>query len=303
MPGRSETWRVGGRAVRVTSLDKVFWPDEGITKGDLLHYYRTVAPRLLPFMQDRPFIMRAWPNGITGKSFYRWRVPAHAPEWLERWEYRLQTANRTAEMAVVDDPPELIWTVNQGVIEMHPWTAPRHHPERPDLLFFDLDPVEGVDFARVLEVGGWIGEMLEELGLRGFPKTSGGDGLHVFVPLEPRYGFDEVREWLGRFIALLEERHPDAVTADKRLASRAGKVLVDYSQNAVGKSIVAPYSVRAKPGAPVSTPISWEEVRGGAVRPSDFTLATAGDRPDSGGDAARELLRLRQHLPDLARPG
>ena len=303
MAKRGEDWDVGGREVRVTNLDKIFWPEQGITKGDLLRYYRDVAPKLLPFMQDRPFIMRAWPNGITGKSFDRWRVPAHAPDWLERFTYQLQTANRTAEMAVVDDPPELIWTVNQGVIEMHPWAAPRQHPERPNLLFFDLDPVQGVEFSRVLEVGAWIGEMLDEIGLRGAPKTSGGDGLHIFIPVEPRYSFEEVREWLGRFIERLEERHPDAVTADKRLAARGGKVLIDYSQNALGKSIVAPYSLRAKPGAPISTPISWEEVRKGKVRPLDFTLTSMPKRRSKVDKAFQELLPQAQALPSLEEPG
>jgi DNA ligase D-like protein (predicted polymerase) len=204
-----------------------------------------------PYLQDRPFIMRLWPDGITGKNFYRWRSPAHAPEWLHRFVYQLQTAQRTAEMPVVDDAGELIWVVNQGVIEMHPWVATRNDPEHPTWMFFDLDPAASVSFERVLEVAGWIGEMLEALGLLGLPKTSGGDGVHIFVPLAPLYSFEEVRSWLGAFVEQLSRRYEGAVTSDKRLAAREGKVLIDYSQNAMGKSIVAPYSVRAKPGAPV----------------------------------------------------
>ena len=296
MARQAEIWEVGGREVRVTNLDKVFWPEQGITKGDLLRYYREIAPKLLPFMQDRPFIMRAWPNGITGKSFYRWRVPAHAPDWLERFEYHLQTSNRTAEMAVVDDPPELTWIVNQGTIEMHPWTATRDDPERPTLLFFDLDPVEDVPFERVLEVGAWIGEAMDEMGVLSFPKTSGGDGLHVFVPIERGPSFEQVRQWIGSFIEYLDARHPGAVTADKRLAARGGKVLIDYSQNAVGKSIVAPYSVRARPGAPVSTPLTWDEVREGRVRPGEFTLTTIPERLADRGDLFADLLRNPQRL-------
>jgi hypothetical protein len=146
----------------------------------------------------------------------------------------------------------LIWVVNQGVVEMHAWVATRQNPEQPTWMFFDLDPVATVPFERVLEVAGWIGEMLDALGLLGLPKTSGGDGVHIFVPLAPGYSFEEVRAWLGSFIEQLERNHPGAITSDKRLAAREGKVLIDYSQNAMGKSIVAPYSVRAKPGAPVS---------------------------------------------------
>ena len=293
------TWQVGGRDVGVSNLDKLFWPEQGLTKGDLLEFYRDIAPTLLPYLNDRPFIMRLWPDGISGKNFYRWRLPAHAPEWLERFVYQLQTAQRTAEMPIVDDPAELIWVVNQGVIEMHPWVATRQHPEQPSWMFFDLDPVASVPFERVLEVAGWIGEMLDALGLLGLPKTSGGDGVHIFVPLAPGYSFEEVRAWLSSFIEQLEHHHPGAVTSDKRLAAREGKVLIDYSQNAMGKSIVAPYSVRAKPGAPVSTPLRWDEVREGKLRSGDFTIRTVRDRLEQVDDIFRAICNHAQPLPKL----
>jgi bifunctional non-homologous end joining protein LigD len=297
--GSKATWQVGGREVVVTNLDKPFWPEKGLTKGDLLEFYRDIAPTLLPYLQDRPFIMRLWPDGITGKHFYRWRLPSHAPAWIERFVYQLQTAQRTAEMPIVDDPAELIWVVNQGVIEMHPWVATREHPDQPTWMFFDLDPIESVPFERVLEVAGWIGEMLDGLGLMGLPKTSGGDGLHIFVPLDAGYSFEQVRAWLSAFIELLERSYPDAITSDKRLAARDGKVLIDYSQNAMGKSIVAPYSVRAKPRATVSTPLRWEEVRERKVRPADFTLTTVRDRLEQVGDLFDAILHHPQQLPKL----
>jgi bifunctional non-homologous end joining protein LigD len=293
------TWQLADRDIVVSNLDKPFWPEQGITKGELLAFYRSIASTLLPYLNDRPFIMRLWPDGISGKNFYRWRLPAYAPEWLERFVYQLQTAQRTAEMPIVDDPAELIWVVNQGVIEMHPWVATRQHPEQPTWMFFDLDPVATVPFERVLEVAGWIGEMLDALGLLGLPKTSGGDGLHIFVPLAPGSSFDEVRAWLGSFIEQLEQRHPGAVTSDKRLAAREGKVLIDYSQNAMGKSIVAPYSVRAKPGAPVSTPLRWDEVREGNIRPGDFTIRTVRDRLQHTGDLFEPVREHQQRLPRL----
>jgi bifunctional non-homologous end joining protein LigD len=219
------TWKVGGREVVVSNLEKLFWPKYGPTKGDLLEFYRDIAPTLLPsYLNDRPFIMRLWPDGIAGKNFYRWRLPAQAPEWLERYVYQLQTAQRTAEMPIVDDPAELIWVVNQGVIEMHPWVATRQHPEQPIWMFFDLDPVASVSFEQVLEVARWVGEMLDELDLLGLPKTSGGDGVHIFVPLAEGYSFEEVRTWLAGFIEQLERRHPNAITSDKRLAAREGGV-------------------------------------------------------------------------------
>jgi bifunctional non-homologous end joining protein LigD len=293
------TWTVGGRDIAVTNLEKPFWPDDGLTKGDLLAYYRDIAPILLPYLEDRPFIMRLWPDGVGGKNFYRWRLPSHAPAWLERFIYQLQTAQRTTEMPVVDDAAELIWLVNQGVIEMHPWVATRSAPEQPTWLFFDLDPVAGVPFARVLEVAGWAGELLEEQSVLGLPKTSGGDGVHIFVPLAPGPSFEQVRAWLGGFIEQLDRRHPGAITSDKRLAAREGKVLIDYSQNAMGKSIVAPYSVRAKPGATVSTPLCWEEVRSQTVRPSDFTVQTVRERLAQQGDLFAALRDRPQQLPTL----
>jgi bifunctional non-homologous end joining protein LigD len=243
--------------------------------------------------------MRVWPDGIHGKSFYRWRVPAHAPAWLERFDYQLQSTNRGTEMAVVDDPAELIWIVNQGVIEMHPWIATWHQLHQPTCMFFDLDPVAGVPFERVLQVGTWIGKMLDELGLRGFPKTSGGDGLHIFVPLAPQYSFEEVRAWLGAFIEHLDVRYPGVVTSDKRLSTREGKVLIDYSQNGMGKSIIAPYSLRAKPGATVSAPLRWEEVHAGQLQPSDFTLLTIRERLAMQGDLFADLLHHPQRLPNV----
>jgi bifunctional non-homologous end joining protein LigD len=293
------TWDVGGREVVVTNLDKLFWPNQHLTKGDLLEFYRDIAPILLPYLQDRPFIMRVWPDGITGKNFYRWRLPSHAPEWLERFVYQLQTAQRTAEMPVVDDPAELIWIVNQGVIEMHPWVATRDYPQQPTWMFFDLDPVASVSFERVLEVASWIGDKLDALGLLGLAKTSGGDGMHIFVPLAPSYSFEEVRTWLGAFVEQLERRYPGAITSDKRLAAREGKVLIDYSQNAMGKSIVAPYSVRAKPEATVSTPLRWEEVRERRLRPTDFTMRTVRDRLMKFDDLFTAILHRTQQLPIL----
>lgn len=299
MARNGETWELDGRDVRVTNLDKVFWPEEGLTKGDLLRYYRVLAPTLLPYMQDRPFTMRAWPNGIEGKNFYRWRVPEHAPQWLERFTYHLQTSNRTAEMAVVDELPELIWIANQGVIELHPWFATRHDVERPTWMVFDLDPMEGMDFGQVLQVGAWIHEMLVKVGVTATPKTSGGDGLHLFVPLQPRHTFEEVRAWMGRFIEWFEREHPGSVTDDKRFAEREGKVLIDYSQNAVGKSIVAPYSARAKPGARVSTPLSLNELQAGQIRPEHFTINTVPERLTEQGDLFVNVLTAPQHLPAL----
>ncbi len=290
-----ERWILGRRRVDVTRLRKIYWPESGFTKGDLLRYYRAVAPVLLPYMEDRPFIMRAWPDGIEGGSFYRWRVPAYAPTWLERFRYRVHGTGRVAEMLVVDDPAELVWVANQGVIEMHPWTSTIRRPARPTWMVFDLDPAPGLPFAEILRVARRIGDALEAAGLPGVPKTTGSRGVHIFVPIEQRYTFETVRGWLKEFLRRVAAAHPGELTLDKHLAGRAGKVLVDYAQNAEAKSIVAPYSVRAKPGAPVSTPLTWREISSGRVRPEEFTIETVLARLERRGDlfaAVRRPTRL-----------
>jgi bifunctional non-homologous end joining protein LigD len=292
-----ETWTLGRRSVEVTHLDKVFWPESGLTKGDLLRYYRDVAPTLLPYMQGRPFIMRAWPDGITGDSFYRWRRPDYAPRWLGHFRYRVHATGRTAEMLVVDDPAELIWVVNQGVIEMHPWLGTTRNIERPTWMVFDLDPAAGGPFEEALHVAELIERALEALGLRGVAKTTGGRGVHVFVAIEKRYTFEDVRGWLRAFLDPLAASHPDTLTLDKRLSDRKGKVMVDYSQNAAGKSIAAPYSIRARPGAPVSTPLAWDEVSRGRVRPTDFTLTAVLSRLRERGDLFAPILAHAYKLP------
>lgn len=294
-----ETWRLARRTVEVTHLDKMFWPDSGLTKGDLLRYYRTVAPALLPYLRDRPFIMRAWPDGVRGESFYRWRLPPYAPEWLGRFRYRVHSTRRIAEMAVVGDAAALAWVVNQGVIEMHPWPATTQDPEHPTWMVFDLDPGRDVAFRQILHVAGLINTALEALHLSAVPKTTGKRGVHLFVAIERRYTFDEVRAWLKAFLGRLSASHPDELTLEKRFAERGGKVLADYSQNAAGKSIAAPYSVRALPGATVSTPLTWREVAGGRVRPADFTLRTVPARLRRHGDLLAPVLSKPRRLPPL----
>ena len=197
------------------------------------------------------------------------------------------------------DPAALIWLVNQGVIEMHPWLATTRHPDHPTWMLLDLDPGRGVAFDRILHVAKVIGKALEALGLGGMPKTTGKRGVHLFVAIERRHTFDEVRAWLKVFLTRLAASHPNVLTLDKRLAERGGKVLVDYSQNAAGKSIAAPYGVRALPGASVSTPLTWREVAAGRVRPVDFTVRTVPDRLRRHGDLFAPLLRRPHRLRPL----
>ena len=289
---------VDGKTLELHHTDKVFWPDLGLTKADLINYYLEVSPYLLPLLQGRPFIMRSFPNGIGGRSYYRWDLPDYAPAWLHRWPYEAKTGERVIDMLVIEGLPELVWVANQAAIEMHPWLSRTDDPTHPDLVVFDLDPGPGLDFAGVLRVAAWLHDLLDELGLRGYPKTSGKEGLHVLVPVERRYTFREVRAWVQQVGRRLATAHPDAVTTDKALARRKGRVLVDYSQNGLGKSIASAYSARATPNAAVSTPLTWREVTAGKVRPGDFTLLTMPKRLRKVGDLLARLVE-GQKLPAL----
>ena len=293
---------VDGRRVALHHLDKVFWPRLGLTKADLVNYYLSAAPYLLPHLRGRPFIMKPYPDGAGGRSYYRWEVPNYAPAWLHRWPYRARTEERTLDMLIVEGLPELVWAVNLGCIEMHPWLSRHDDPEHPDVVVFDLDPGAGAGFAGALEVAAWLHELLDELDVRNYVKTTGRHGLHVLVPAERRYSYRQVRQWVQAVSGLVAGRHPRRVTLDKARQARRGKVLIDYSQNGLGKSIASVYSARATAEATVSTPLTWQEVAAGQVRPGDLTVLTVLERVRARGDLLAPLLE-GQPLPPLPGAG
>ena len=289
--------QVEGKHIPIRHLDKPFWPQLGLTKGNLVDYYIEMAPFVLPHLRGRPLIMKPYPEGAGGRSFYRWALPDWAPPWLHRWPYQASTEERTIEMLVVDGLPELVWAAGQGCIELHPWLSRTDDPARPDLLLFDLDPGPGSDFAGCLAVANWLHQMLEPMGVHAYAKTSGRHGLHVLVPIARRYTFHQVRQWVRATATSLAASHPDRITLDKSLAARRGRVLIDYAQNGLGKSVVAPYSARATPQATVSAPLTWTEVAEARVRPEDFTLLTMPQRARAMGDLLAPLSE-GQSLPE-----
>ncbi|HEY8489702.1 MAG TPA: non-homologous end-joining DNA ligase [Dehalococcoidia bacterium] len=296
--GRGEVLEVGGRQVRLTNWDKVYWPDEGITKGDLVRYYLELAETVLPHVAGRPLTLHSFPDGIHGPDFYRRQVPKNAPPWLRRWRYRPAESEReVTETPVVEDAAGLVWLVQTGTVELHPWTCRIDRIDRPDYAVFDLDTWDADAFDRVLRTAVRLREALSRLGVRGYPKTSGGDGLHVFVPLERRYTHDQVREWVKAVGERLERAYPGEVTVRSGRDAPREAVFLDYAQNAIAKSTAAAYSVRPRPGAPVSMPLAWEEVEAGRVRPGDFTLRNAVERVRRRGDLFRPVLEDRQRLP------
>jgi bifunctional non-homologous end joining protein LigD len=297
--GKTCTLRVGGRAVRLTNLHKPFWPELGITKGDLLRYYVAVSPWLLPHLKDRAMVMKRYPNGWRGKSFFMKRTPGHAPEWLRTCAIE-HGSGSVIDFPLVQNLASLLWVVNLGCIDLNPWYARCDDTDRPDYLHFDLDPVPGAGFDRVRETALLVRENLDRLGMRSYPRTTGSKGIHVYVPLVRGPVQKEVWAFAKEFARAMEAMRPELVTAEYRVAKRPeGRVLVDYNQNAWGRTLASIYSVRPVPAASVSMPVTWEEVEAG-VEIGDFTLENAPDRLRARGDLHRPLLLKRGRF-DLAK--
>jgi bifunctional non-homologous end joining protein LigD len=291
------TWKLDGRDVRVTSLDKAYWPEDGLTKGDLLGYYRELAPILKPYFTDRPVTGRVFPRGIHGPGYYRREIPDNAPDWVRSAEYQAATDGHAVKVLLLDDAAGLIWLANTGSIEIHIWGA--HLPDlaEPDLAIFDLDPGEEASFADALAAACILHETLDRAGLQSYPKTSGGKGLHVFLPLAPGHSFEQVRDWVRTTAEQLEHDHPKLFATAHGSTHRGDHVTVDHAQNSVGRNTAVPYTVRALPGAPVSTPLSWDEVHDGKLRPADFTIKTVPARLKKLGDLFAPVLKGGQRLP------
>jgi bifunctional non-homologous end joining protein LigD len=291
--------RVGKRILKLSNLDKVFFPDDGITKGDLLAYYRSVAPVLLPHLQNRPFTMKRYPDGIEGGHFFQKDAPTHMPDWIPTREFEVTTRDsprqrKKIQAPLVNDELALLWMVNMGCIDLNTWYSRVDKPERPDFVLFDLDPAADAGFPEVVQVALLVKEVLDALGLAGFAKTSGSDGLHVLVPVERRSTYDRTREFAEIVAGTLARTHKGLVTTEWTKAKRRG-VLIDANQNGEGKTIASAYSVRPHPGAPVSTPLRWDEVREG-LDPKAFGPDEVLARIEQHGDLFEGVLTERQSL-------
>jgi bifunctional non-homologous end joining protein LigD len=298
MATKSSTWEAAGRSVRVTNLDRVYWPEDGFTKGDLLAYYRDVAPVLLPYIADRPVTLRVFPQGIHGYGHWRRDRPDNAPGWIRRAEYQTATDGHSLDAVVIDDAAGLIWSANSGGIEVHLWCSKMPNLAEPDLIAFDLDPGEATSFADVLAAARLVKAELDRLGMRAYPKTSGGRGLHIFLPLAPGHTFELVRDWVEGLAGRLEEAHPGLIATAHGSTHRGRSVTIDHAQNSIGRNTAAPYTVRARPGAPVSAPITWDEVEEGQFAPDDFTIANIRTRLEQVGDLFAAVLKANQPLPE-----
>ena len=271
-----------GRPISFSNVDKVFFPDSGYTKGDLIQYYASVSPVLLPHLAGRPMSMSRYPDGIGGPSFYEKRAPGHQPDWMRTVPVPSDSQGGVIEFLLADSPEALMWFANMGCIETHPFHSTFEHLERPSYAIFDFDPAEGSDWDQVLAGARLLRVALERLGLRGYPKLSGARGLHVYVPLEPVHTFERVRRFVGEVGEYLAAANPADITMEWDKPKRKGKVFVDHNRNASGQTVASAYSVRPIPGAPISVPITWDEV--GTVRNGDVTIANLWDRLQRYGD-------------------
>jgi len=285
--------RFASKEIRLTNLRKPFWKKLAITKRDLLQFYADVSPWLLPHLQDRAMVMKRYPNGAEGDFFYMKRAPDPRPDWIEICDIDHGSAGRI-NFPIVQDLASLLWCINLGCIDLNPWYARCEDTDRPDFLHFDLDPGPGADFERVREVALRTREILGELKIPSYPKTTGSRGIHVYVPIVRGPLQKDVWAFAKALAVELESRHPDIITAEYMKAKRPhGRVLVDYNQNAWGRTLASIYSVRPTPFAGVSMPVTWEEVEGG-VGIEDFRIDNALERLHEKGDLWKPVLAKKR---------
>jgi bifunctional non-homologous end joining protein LigD len=297
----ADTVRKGTRELKLSNLGKVFFPAEGITKGDLLEYYRAVAHVLVPHLKDRPFTMVRWPDGVEAGRFFQKDAPSHMPEWIPTFRTLVSTREsprqkKWVNFPIANDELALLWMVNMGCIDMNAWYSRVDKPDRPDFVLFDLDPSPDVGFSETVRVALLVKQALDAFGLVGFPKTSSGEGMHVLVPIERRYTYDDTRHFAEIVAGAIVRTNRGLATTEWTKSKRRG-VLIDANQNGEGKTIASVYSVRPRPGAPVSTPLRWEEVNE-KLDPHSFTMSAVLDRVRKHGDLFEGVLTTKQRLTD-----
>jgi bifunctional non-homologous end joining protein LigD len=283
---------VSSTMIRLTNLRKPFWPELGVTKGDLLRYYAEVSPVLLPHLQDRAMVMKRYPQGAHGEFFFQKRAPSPRPEWIDVCTIPHNSGN-IIDFPIVRDLPSLLWVVNLGCIDLNQWYARCDDFNRPDYVHFDLDPTPGANFKDVLKTAQLVRTALDALSMPAFAKTTGSRGIHIYVPIVRGPLQKEVWTFAKRLAQSLESMYPDIVTAEYRIAKRPkGRVLVDYNQNAWGRTLSSVYSVRPKPHAPVSTPVTWDEIDAGFAI-EDFRIDNVPARVAKLGDLWKPLTQTR----------
>lgn len=301
--GAKGTWELQGRELKLTNLDKVLFPglegEEPITKRDLIRYHAQVAPWMVPYLHDRAVNLHRFPNGVEKAGFWHKEVPTHAPEWLHRWHFEEARPDDTQWYFVVDEPAALAWMANYGAVELHPWTSACPAPRWPTWALIDIDPGTRTTFEEALVMARLYRAALDHLGVQAAPKVTGKRGVQIWVPVAPRYTFDDTRDWVEKVSRAVGAMVPDLVSWKWHTRERDGLARLDYTQNAINKTLVAPFSARPAPGAPVSVPITWDELDDHDLTPDRWTIRTVLDRLAEAGDPLAPLIGLAQELPEL----
>jgi bifunctional non-homologous end joining protein LigD len=284
---------IEGFKVPVSNLEKVYWPDEGITKGEVIQYYIRIWPWLQPHLAGRPLSLVRYPEGITGEFFYQKNFP-NPPPWVKTLP--VNRGKRTVHYVLGNNLATLIWSVNLGCIEVHPWLSRAADLDHPSYIIFDLDPMPPAGFTAAIPIAQAIRTLTKKLSLATFPKISGATGIHIYLPVKPVYSFGQTSTFVKRLGEIIIRTMPEEATNERQIVRRTGKVYLDHLQNIQGKTIASVYSLRPFPGAPVSMPCAWEELP--ALRPESFSLYNAVTRLQQTDDLFDSLLRLEQTLPE-----
>jgi bifunctional non-homologous end joining protein LigD len=279
--------KLNGHDLKFTNLSKVYWPDEGYTKRDMFNYYYQVADYILPYLKDRPLSLNRFPNGIYGKSFYQKDVKGKSPDWVKTFPYKTSDGE-DKEFLVGDDQATLLWMASLGCIEMNPWFSRIQNPDNPDYCVIDLDPDQNT-FEQVIEAARQVKDVLDSIGVTGFVKTSGSTGIHIYIPLGAKYSYDQSQLFAKLLVSIVHNRLPDFTSLERQIKNRQGKMYLDFLQNRPGATISCAYSLRPKPGATVSMPLHWDEVKKG-LKMKDFTIKNAIERIQSEGDLFKGTL-------------
>ena len=296
-------WQIFGRELRVTNLEKVLFPprpgEQPVTKRELLGYTACIAPTLLPYLTGRALNMHRFPGGAETKGFWQKELPGHAPDWLPRWDNPEADPGESRTYLVVDEPAALVWAANFGALEWHAWTSRTERPHAPTYALIDLDPGRTTTWEDLLVLARLHRTAFEHLGVRAYPKVTGRRGIQIWIPIEPGPSFDDTRDWVEQLSRTVGAVVPELISWKWQVSDRGGLARLDYTQNAINKTLVAPYSPRPAPGAPVSAPIGWDELDDPSLAPDAFTMRTVLDRLVERGDLFAGVLGPGQRLPKL----
>ena len=294
-------WQVNGFDIEIKYPGKLYWPDDHLTKLELVSYYKEIAETMMPYLELRPVTLRYFPRGIDKISFYKRDYSAPIPGLIDTYPYEEISQHKTIMVPVVASAAGIVYLASKGCIEFHTWASKITDIFHPTWAVFDLDIDTGYDFKMILEAASLLNNYLNELGIKAFAKTSGGSGMHVYVPLKPVYEFKTVKTWVQHIGEQMQQRYPTLFTLPKKgnKTHETNKVVIDYMQNIITRNTASVYTVRAKKGATVSTPVTWDEVAAKSFMPTDFNIKTVPKRVAQKGDLFQEVLRLQQELPEI----